>query len=194
MRPDIGHTYFRSSWEANYARVLNWQLARGEIAAWEYEPVAFVLEGSTRGARTYRPDFWVKLQHAGAMAADKQGEIDALTGTMASEWMAFKAKRKADKAALVELQDDHKQLCAEVREQAHTMLVPVRIEHDFGLGASRFYRLDRGPVAEDGTRSGELYDTRPMDPEERAKLRAEAPPIIEPPPPGERVTVPEATS
>lgn len=58
-RADLGNVYFRSSWEANYARYLNWRMARGEVQLWEYEPKTFVFECIKRGTRAYTPDFRV---------------------------------------------------------------------------------------------------------------------------------------
>jgi predicted nuclease of restriction endonuclease-like RecB superfamily len=49
--------YFRSRWEANYARYLQWRLERGEIAKWEHEPETFWFEAIKRGCRSYLPDF-----------------------------------------------------------------------------------------------------------------------------------------
>lgn len=56
-RADIGPMYFRSAWEANYARYLNWLQSRGEIDSWEYEPETFWFEAIKRGVRSYKPDF-----------------------------------------------------------------------------------------------------------------------------------------
>ena len=58
-RPDLGDVYFRSSWEANYARYLNWLVARGAILSWAYEPQTFWFEAIKRGTRSYTPDFRV---------------------------------------------------------------------------------------------------------------------------------------
>lgn len=58
-RADLGDRYFRSSWEANYARFLNQQVRRGLIQGWEYEPETFVFEAIKRGTRAYTPDFKV---------------------------------------------------------------------------------------------------------------------------------------
>jgi len=58
IRPDLG-IFVRSSWEANYARYLNWLIEVGEIRGWEYEPETFEFEGIKRGTRTYTPDFKV---------------------------------------------------------------------------------------------------------------------------------------
>lgn len=47
-RRDLGDIFFRSAWEANYARILNLQ-----NIAWEYEPNTFQLTET----ETYTPDF-----------------------------------------------------------------------------------------------------------------------------------------
>ncbi len=55
-REDLGGLFVRSSWEANYARYLNWLMYIGEIKSWEYEPDDFefpIRHGTTR----YLPDF-----------------------------------------------------------------------------------------------------------------------------------------
>jgi hypothetical protein len=56
-RPDLGNMYFRSSWEANIARYLNWLKERGDIAEWAYEAETFWFEEIKRGVRSYTPDF-----------------------------------------------------------------------------------------------------------------------------------------
>jgi len=58
-RPDLGGRYFRSAWEANYARYLNWLVEQGEILRWEYEPDTFEFHKIKRGSRFYTPDFKV---------------------------------------------------------------------------------------------------------------------------------------
>lgn len=57
FRDDIGISV-RSAWEANYARYLNWLIAKdGKIEKWEYEPETFWFEKIKRGCRSYKPDF-----------------------------------------------------------------------------------------------------------------------------------------
>lgn len=58
-RADLNNQFFRSRWEANYARHLQWLLSRDEIREWHYEPETFVFPGVTRGGLTYTPDFLV---------------------------------------------------------------------------------------------------------------------------------------
>lgn len=61
-RPDLGPIFFRSAWEANYARYLNWLVLNKQIHKWEYEPETFWFLTIKRGVRSYTPDFkiWEK--------------------------------------------------------------------------------------------------------------------------------------
>lgn len=58
-RADLGDMFFRSGWEANFARYLNLLQKNGDIAKWEYEPDTFWFEAIKRGVRSYKPDFKV---------------------------------------------------------------------------------------------------------------------------------------
>lgn len=60
-RRDLDNRYFRSAWEANYARYLNWCIETnfGGVIKWEYEPKRFKFEKITTGNRFYTPDFKV---------------------------------------------------------------------------------------------------------------------------------------
>jgi len=53
-RKDLNNVFFRSSWEANYARYLNHKNIK-----WEFEPKTFFFENVKRGALSYTPDFFV---------------------------------------------------------------------------------------------------------------------------------------
>lgn len=65
-RADLGGCYFRSTWEANWARYLNWLQSKGQIAAWQYEPDTFEFKKIRKGTRFYTPDFSV-LQNNGEL-------------------------------------------------------------------------------------------------------------------------------
>ena len=54
--------YFRSKWEANFARYLQWQKSKDLISDWLHEPQTFWFEGIKRGCVSYLPDF--KIIHA----------------------------------------------------------------------------------------------------------------------------------
>lgn len=86
-RADLDNRFFRSSWEANYARYLNWLIAQGEIKAWEFECQTFVFHGVTRGVLTYTPDFKV-------YANDGSYEWHEVKG-----WMDAKSKAKLKRMA-----------------------------------------------------------------------------------------------
>lgn len=51
--------YFRSRWEANYARYLQFLVDKKQIIKWEHEPETFWFEDIKRGCRSYLPDFRV---------------------------------------------------------------------------------------------------------------------------------------
>lgn len=57
-RADLDGLFVRSSWEANYARYLNWLQSLGQVAGWTYEPRTFEFPVK-RGNRSYTPDFLV---------------------------------------------------------------------------------------------------------------------------------------
>lgn len=61
-RADLGGIYFRSSWEANYARYLNLLIKFGVVESWAFEPETFWFDGIARGAVSYKPDFKVKYK------------------------------------------------------------------------------------------------------------------------------------
>lgn len=75
-RADLDGQFFRSSWEANYARYLRYLRERGQIASWAYEPKRFVFPGVTSGALTYLPDFEVVDCHGDASYHEVKGWMD----------------------------------------------------------------------------------------------------------------------
>lgn len=75
-REDLNNQYFRSAWEANYARYLTFLQERGEIASWAYEPKTFVFHGVTHGVLTYLPDFEVVERDGRATYHEVKGWMD----------------------------------------------------------------------------------------------------------------------
>jgi hypothetical protein len=51
--------YYRSRWEANFARYLEWLRGLGEIKSWEHESKTFWFEKIRRGCVSYLPDFHI---------------------------------------------------------------------------------------------------------------------------------------
>ncbi len=76
-RADLGDRYFRSTWEANYARYLNWLVSLGKVTSWEYEAKTFEFEGIKRGTRFYTPDFKVVLPSGKIEWHEVKGWMDA---------------------------------------------------------------------------------------------------------------------
>lgn len=52
--------YFRSLWERNYVRWLQFQVEAKLIDSWAYEPHTFWFEGIKRGCVSYKPDFCIR--------------------------------------------------------------------------------------------------------------------------------------
>ena len=73
--------YYRSRWEANYARYLEWLKSRGEIADWAYEPETFWFEAIKRGVRSYKPDFRVWESDGSSKLHEVKGWMDARSKT-----------------------------------------------------------------------------------------------------------------
>lgn len=59
--------FFRSSWEVNYARYLEWLVNKQQILSWDYETNTFWFDKIKRGVRSYTPDFKI---------ISKQNEIE----------------------------------------------------------------------------------------------------------------------
>jgi hypothetical protein len=68
--------YYRSRWEANYARYLQWLKSKGQIADWKHEPTTFWFEGIKRGTRSYLPDFWVQENSGSEAYHEVKGWMD----------------------------------------------------------------------------------------------------------------------
>jgi hypothetical protein len=62
-REDLGGMFFRSSWEANYARYLNLLMKMKIVESWEFEPETFWFEKIKRGVRSFLVDFRVKYRN-----------------------------------------------------------------------------------------------------------------------------------
>lgn len=73
--------YFRSRWEANYARYLEWLRIQGQIASWEHEPETFWFESIRRGVRSYLPDFRVTENSGASAYHEVKGWMDSRSKT-----------------------------------------------------------------------------------------------------------------
>lgn len=73
--------YFRSTWEANYARYLELLKCEGLIVEWEHEPFTFWFEGIKRGSPSYLPDFKVTALDGTVTWHEVKGWMDARSKT-----------------------------------------------------------------------------------------------------------------
>lgn len=73
--------YYRSRWEANYARYLEWLKVRGEIVDWVHEPETFWFEAIKRGVRSYLPDFRVFENDGSSKLHEVKGWMDSRSKT-----------------------------------------------------------------------------------------------------------------
>lgn len=80
-REDLDGRYFRSMWEANWARYLNWLQHIGEIQRWAYEPRTFYFHGIKRGSRSYTPDFQVVNRDSSIEYHEVKGWMDPQSAT-----------------------------------------------------------------------------------------------------------------
>lgn len=80
-RADLGNQFFRSAWEANYARYLNWLVGNGQIVTWKYEPKTFIFEGIRKGTMSYTPDFVVVENNGEIVYHEVKGWMDATSKT-----------------------------------------------------------------------------------------------------------------
>ena len=80
IREDI-RMYVRSSWEANYARYLNFLVEKKKILRWEYEVDTFEFTGIKRGTRFYTPDFKVFENDGSIIYHEVKGYMDQRSKT-----------------------------------------------------------------------------------------------------------------
>ena len=68
--------YYRSRWEANYARYLEWLKKNNNIQSWSHEPKIFWFEGIKRGTVSYLPDFCVLEKNGEEVYHEVKGWMD----------------------------------------------------------------------------------------------------------------------
>ena len=73
--------YFRSGWEVNYARYLEFLKDKKEIKKWEYEVDIFWFNEIKRGVRSYKPDFKIYKNNGEIEYHEVKGYMDAKSKT-----------------------------------------------------------------------------------------------------------------
>ncbi len=97
VRKDIGKMYFRSGWEANFARYLNFLIKQKQIYKWEYEPDTFWFNDIKRGIRSYLPDFkvWDK-RDSQPYYIEVKGHMDSRSRTKLKRMAKYYPKVRVD--------------------------------------------------------------------------------------------------
>lgn len=80
--------FYRSKWEANYARWLQYQLEQGWIQSWQHEPRTFWFSGIRRGTVSFLPDFQVSTNDL-AYWVEIKGYMDAKSATKIKRFKKF---------------------------------------------------------------------------------------------------------
>lgn len=86
--------YFRSTWEANYARYLDFLVTSDSIQWWEYEPETFWFEKIKRGTRSYLPDFKIYNADGSHHWVEVKGYMDAKSKTKIKRFHKYYPKEK----------------------------------------------------------------------------------------------------
>lgn len=86
--------FYRSRWEANYGRYLEWLKQRGEITDWKHEPYTIWFPGIKRGCVSYLPDFKVWTITHWAEYHEVKGRMDARSRTKLKRMAKYYPERK----------------------------------------------------------------------------------------------------
>ena len=86
--------YYRSRWEANYARYLEWLKQRGDIKEWAHEPETFWFEAIRRGVRSYKPDFRVWENDGSSKLHEVKGYMDDRSRTTLARMAKYHPQEK----------------------------------------------------------------------------------------------------
>lgn len=81
--------YYRSRWEANYARYLEFLKKQGEIEDWDHEPQTFWFDKIRRGAVSYLPDFKVTRKDGTHYWVEVKGWMDDRSKTKINRFRKY---------------------------------------------------------------------------------------------------------
>lgn len=77
----VNKKYYRSRWEANYARYLEWLRSKGHIKDWKHESAVFWFKGIKRGCLSYLPDFEITNTNDSSEFHEVKGWMDSRSKT-----------------------------------------------------------------------------------------------------------------
>ena len=73
--------YYRSKWEANYARYLELLKSKSQLKEWEHEPETFWFKEIKRGCVSYLPDFRITEMNGKISYHEVKGHMDQKSQT-----------------------------------------------------------------------------------------------------------------
>jgi hypothetical protein len=80
---------YRSKWEANVARYLDFLKSRGEISDWKHEPKTYWFKGIKRGTVSWLPDFGVVNKNGTFEIWEVKGYMDRKSQTQLSRMARY---------------------------------------------------------------------------------------------------------
>jgi hypothetical protein len=86
--------YFRSKWEANFARYLEFLKKYGHIKDWDHEPQTFWFLQIKRGTRSYLPDFKVTENDGSHNWIEVKGYFDQKSNTKIKRFRKYYPQEK----------------------------------------------------------------------------------------------------
>lgn len=86
--------YFRSKWEANYAKYLQFLKVHNQIKEWEHEPQTFWFEGIKRGVVSYLPDFKITRSDGTHYWIEVKGWLDPRSNTKIKRFAKYFPEEK----------------------------------------------------------------------------------------------------
>jgi len=84
--------YYKSIWESNFARYLQFKKEKGQIKDWLYEPKDFWFEEIKRGVRSYKPDFCVEEADGKIIWYEVKGYYDSKSMTKIKRFKKYYPK------------------------------------------------------------------------------------------------------
>lgn len=81
--------FFKSAWEINYARWLQWLKDDKQILDWEYEPEFFHFKTIKKGTKCYVVDFRIKLLNGTLEYHEVKGYMDPKSRTKLKRFLKF---------------------------------------------------------------------------------------------------------
>lgn len=134
---DIPGGRYRSAWERNVARVLQFMVQAGTLKEWTYEPRRYEFPQIKRGCIDYLPDFEITEPDGTVRLVEVKGQLDSRSRTKLKRFMRGYPELWADMLFVVRYDARAAGILGKRKKKttAHSWLV--------SMGADRFWYYDR---------------------------------------------------